>query len=310
MKRLTALVLAFALLGGPLAAGQTIQWISNARQGVAKAQARGLPVLFYVRGKASDDDSSIVRDQRRAFRDPRVVRLVRERFVPVRLANSNETRALLRDLGAPVQSDQLVVATPGGKYLGRIGTDNSRNANSLLQGLQDLFNTYRGEVFRSRVAKTLSNEDAKPAELMRALDLVQGLTITQADELVARLLDRPRLSSRLRKRVYDTLAHLSTRRAVEKLLEVAPLDKLAGKALARCTPEGATYMLDALDPGKLELHVIAYEAVTKICKIKKTRPRGFWKSADADTQMREIARVREQVQRVAKRWKERYGKWR
>ena len=311
MKRLVLVVLTAGLLAGS-AAGQSrpIQWISNANQGVAQARRTRLPLLFYVRGRSRGNESSIVRDQRRAFRDPMVSKIATSFFVPVRLANSPQTRTLLQNMGAPTASDQLVVATPEGDLIGTISAMQARSAGGLAKALMEQFRQYRAALYKKDVKPILDSKTSSSRDLIAALRLVDRFVIVEADEAVATLLERPGLPKTVRKQVYKTLATLSTPKSVAALLDVATSDKLAAKALARCTPAGAKAMLPALDPADAAKLVIVYEAVTKICRVPKKRPRGFWNHANEELQIQEIERVKDLVQKKAARWEKTYGKLR
>ena len=47
-----------------------------------------------------------------------------------------------------------------------------------------------------------------------------------------------------------------------------------------------------------------YTAVTKICRVKKPKPVGFWRGKNEQLKNDELERVKEHVRTVAQRWRE------
>jgi hypothetical protein len=289
-----------------------IQWMSNTQQGVAQAKRTGLPVLFYVSGAGRNDDSDLENAQARAFSDPIVRGIAEERFVPVRLPRSNENRQMLQQIGAPSGIGlYLAVVTPDGKLIGTIPPGQAAEAKVLAGQMTALFRKYRADVFKRELKPVLEDKEAKQADIIKALKVVEKFLIVEADESVAKLLERDGLSKTVTKRVRDTLAELSTPKCVEVLLEAALQDKLAAKALARCTPAAAEALLPTLSLEQPEeKFLVVYEAVTKICKISKTKPRGFWSGPNPRLIAEEIERVKVEVRKAAKRWREKYEAYR
>ena len=76
-----------------------VNWMDDSEAGVAAAQKSFLPILFLI--LPPSDAPEKVKDKTAApFRDPAVARLVRERFVAVRLRRSKSTEVLLKRLDA------------------------------------------------------------------------------------------------------------------------------------------------------------------------------------------------------------------
>ncbi len=296
-----------------LAQGQRpVQWIGNKQQGVAQAQRTGLPIMFYVSGSSRNERSDLEQAQQRAFRDPLVRGIAEERFVPVRLPRSNENREMLEEIGAPGGVGlYLVFVTPDGKLIGTIPPGQAAEAKVLARQMTAMFRKYRVDVFERELKPKLENETAKAGEITKALKVVEKFLIVEADGMVAKLLEREGLSKTVAKRVYDVLAELSTPKSVETLLEAALQDKVAAKALTRCTPAGAEALLPALSPEPPEeKFLIVYEAVTTICKIEKPKPRGFWTGPNQRLIGEEIERVQAEVRESAKRWRAKYEAYR
>ena len=65
-------------------AQQTIQWRTDVPGAVASSKQTRLPIMFYVLGRNEDRDDKLDNAQKRAFTDPRVLRLS-HRFITVRL---------------------------------------------------------------------------------------------------------------------------------------------------------------------------------------------------------------------------------
>jgi len=291
-------------------AQRPIQWISNKQQGVAQAKRTGLPIMFYVTGSGRSEGSDLEDAQQRAFRDPLVRGIAEERFVTVRLPQSSENRKMLEQAGAPSGLGlYLAIFTPEGKLVGTIPPGQVAEARVLARQMTALFRKYRVDVFERELRPTLEEEGARAGDILKALKVIERFLIVEADESVAKLLERGQLSASVEKQVYNVLAVLSTPRSVKALLEVAPRDKLAAKALGRCTPAGAEEMLAALDLAEPERFLVAYEAVTKICRIKG-KPRGFWRGQNEQLINAELERVKGAVKETAKRWREQFAAYR
>lgn len=292
------------------AAAQTVQWISNINQGVGQAKRTGLPLLLYVTG--SEKEGGDIKDnQQRAFRDPLVRDMIGARFVPVRQAYGSASKQILQEVGASPETRLAIVCiTPDGKLVGTVGTGEIEEARALARQLTTLFRAYRTGVFEREVKPKLEDDATRPGDLVKALNLIEKLLITEADQSVAKLLENEKLTTTVRKQVYDVLAVLSTPPSVKALLEAAGNDKLAATALKRCTPAGAEELLPALDLEQQGKFIVAYEAVTAICKIKGTKPRGFWNGKNERLLHDEIERVEAEVRKSAKRWRDRYEAYR
>jgi len=308
------------LVGSSSAQGQRpIQWISNVQQGVGKAKRTGLPLMFYIAPSSRVDDGDLDDAQQEAFRNPLVRGIAEERFVAVRLARSNETAKLLAEMGVGGGATggglvryggYVVCGTPNGELLGVIAPGQVASAKALAGRMTTVFREYRVKIFDEEVKPKLKREGARPADIINALKLVDRFVITEADGELVALLEEAQLSKTVKKRLYDVLAVLSTPRGVKALLEIAPRDKLAAAALARCTPAGADVIWSTALQGDKEQFIAAYTAVTKICKMKGVKPRGFWGGPRQQLIDAEIERVTKEVEKTAKRWRETYGQYR
>lgn len=313
MSRLLSPLTLTLLFGTTLAVAQynSIRWGTDPRAAVAEAQRTMRPLMVYARPSSHERNDDIENDQKRAFRDPRVLRLA-ERFVTLRLSHSQH-RDLLKEFGLPDRASlEMSFVMPDGFVLGRLSVGGVAQTDSLVQKLTLVLQAHRQRLFEKEVKPKLENAEAKPDELKLALQLVGQFRMTVADGSVAGLLDREKLTPEVRLLACDVLAALSTKAAVTKLLELSRVgDELATKALEKCTPAGAELMLVELRPagtptatGDVEpFDYPVYKAVTKICRIRQVKPARFFEKASARVQEQELERIRKLVTDAAQRWK-------
>jgi hypothetical protein len=307
------LILGASVCWTAAAAAQTrpIQWVSNVNQGVAQAKRVGLPIMFYVTGSSRGDESDLEDAQQAAFRDALVGGIARERFVPVRLVRSTQSKELLTQLGAPTEyGNYLLFVTPEMKSLGTVPPGQVADAKALARQMTAAFRTFRKDLFERELKPTLENKDAKPADTIKALKTIQKLLILEADESVAQLVADAGSNANVRKEAYDTLATLSTPKCAKTLLEAAPQDKLAERALGNCEAGVAEELIATLDSEDFEQFVVAYEALIKICKLDGKKSRGFWSGQNERLINEELDRVEQAAHTTAQRWKARYEPYR
>lgn len=312
MFRLLVTVMAGVCLTAS-AAAQTrpIQWLSNVGRGVSQAKRVGRPIMFYVCGSGGDEEDDLEDAQQEAFRDPLVVGIAAERFVPIRLARSNQTKELLEQLGAPTKYGHYVLlVTPEMKVLGTVQAGQATEASTLARQMTAAFRKFRKELFERELKPVLEKEDSPPADVLKVLKKIEELLILEADESVVKLAGREGLSANVQKRAYDLLATLSTAKCARALLEAAPNDKLAERALGRCEAGVAVELIPALDSEQFGEFVVAYEALVKICKLGKKKSRGFWKGDNQRLIDEELDRVEQAARETARRWKARYEAYR
>ena len=286
-----------------LALEDPIKWMDDSEAGVAAAQKSSLPILFLV--LPPSDAPETVKDKAAApFRDPAVARLVGDRFVAVRLSESRATERLLKRLNASnAGHGSAVIATPGGSKVDIIATDNAQDVQALAHNLAGAFGKYQAKVLADSVAPVLGNEEAKSDALLEALGLVKILDISEADDATAKLLDRKKLADAVRSAAYDTLAALSTEKAIAKLLDAGLQDQKAADALRSCSPAGAAALLPALELADRDRLVLAYNAMVAICSIDEAKPAEFWQGDDKTSQKAEIERMKARVSACAESWR-------
>jgi hypothetical protein len=296
------------------AAGQTqpIQWLGNVSQGVSQAQRVGLPIMFYVSGASKSEGDNDMKDaQQVAFRDPLVGGIARERFVPIRLPRSTETKALLEQLGAPTEHGNYVLfVTPEMKMIGTAPPDQVASAKALAGQMTTAFRKFRKELFERELKPKLESAETPVKDIISILKKIEKLLIIEADESVVQLVKEGRLKPNVQKQAYDVLAKLSTPKCAKTLLEAAPGDKLAEQALGRCEPGVADVLIAALESESFDESVIAYEALIKICKIGGKKSRGFWGGKNERLINDELDRVEQAARKAAQRWKEEYEAYR
>ncbi len=289
-------------------AQRPIQWRVNVNQAVAAARQAQRPLLFYLPGDDDFDESDLEDAQEEVFRDPVVRGFVAERFIPVKLAHSSTTRQLLKELGVTVGYGLfLLVATPDGELVGRIQPHSVARKSRALKQMAQLFNTYREELYDEELEELLTKRKLDLREVRGALQLIREFLITKADETVAELLKRSRVSRGLRRDVYQTLAALSTGSSVETLVRAARDDEQARRALRQCTPAGAEHMLPLLvkEDGTVRRYV--YDAIARICDFEDPKPERFWKNAEGAVQQQALADTRSKVERIAQAWRKKFA---
>lgn len=296
------------MVGWPaLAQVGAIQWQTDPQQAVSQAERANLPLMVYVLGASSDRDNKIEREQRRALADERVVQLAQS-FVPLRLSRSQHAD-VLADFGLDRTASMMMsFVTPKGERLGTLPADGVARADVLARKLVEVYLAYGRKLYTSEIKPVLENPGSKPNDLKTALRAVNEFHITAADQAVIALLERPKLSAELKKLACDALAGLSTKAAVEKLVEsMRQGDKNAGRALENCTPEGADLLLAQLKADDANFDYPLYKIIAKICGHANTRPAKFFEGSDVKARTQELERLRQTVQEAVRQWRETHG---
>ncbi len=310
MTRRTAILLTVSLLLARSGYAQRLRWSMNFEQAVAVAKKTHKPLMVYIVGRTGDRDDDMEASQKRAFRNPLVAEVAR-RFVPVKISRSRY-RPLLEQWGLPRRVNlEVIFVRPDGTLIDRLSPSGVGDAQTFVEKMVRVFRVYRQGFYEQQIRPKLTADDVKPRDILRAIRWIRDFNILTADRDLVRLLDRPDLSESVRRKIYDTLAQLSTRPAVEALLKRAKAgDKHAAAALSKCTPEAAEWMLDDLGGPDMQAHLLVYHAVTKICRVPKPKPDKFWNVKIERLKREEIQRVRRIVRDVAKKWRARYGELR
>lgn len=292
-------------------ADSTIQWISDPARGVAAAKKADKLVLFWVPGSSTENDSKLENAQSRVFRDPLVKSIVAERFVPTRLSRSSDNAATFQKLGLPQDYGlYLAVVNPqDGTLVDRITAEAVADEHTLATKLTEAYRS-RGQSAFDAYAKQLEAAEVEPGVVEAAIGVVDRYTVTGADNSLIKLLENSRLSDALRKRIFDTLAKLSTKEAVAALLQNAKDSKAAADALMKIEPGGAAHLLEAIAGEDPELMLIAYKAAAKATKLPSPKVDRFFSGKNERAINEEKQRVIQHVRRVAARWEETIGLYR
>lgn len=307
--RMLAIFATLAAVVTAEAQNNAIAWSRNVEQSVALAKRTRRPMMFWVLGGSSSRDHDLERDQKRAFADPSVAELSR-RFVTVRISRSVHREQLDAWGLSPRTNLEIVFTTPDGEKIDTLSGGGVREPEAFARKMSLVFQSYRSKIFETELKEKMEAAETPESELRAALDLIADFTILSAATTTVKLLDRDDLSESTRGKVYDTLAILSTPATVDALLENAPTDPLAAKALSDCTPDAAETMLRELGGDDPEMHLIVYHAVTQICKIRDVKPDKFWNGEIRSLREKEIERVKRIVSETARRWRERYDEYR
>jgi hypothetical protein len=271
-----------------------------------------LPIMFYVAGAGSErGDDDMEKAQQAAFRDPLVVEIAKERFVPIRLPRSSQTKALLEQLNVPAGPGYyLLFVTPETKVLGTVPAQQVADAKTLARQMTMMFRQFRKELFERELKPKLENKETPVAEIVEALGKIEKLLIIEGDESVVELLKQGELPPNVKSKAYGVLARLSTPKCAQALLEAAPGDKLAEQALGRCEAGVAEVLITGLASEDFTESVIAYEALVRISGVGGKKPRGFWEGENERAINEELDRVEKGARKAAQRWKERYEPYR
>lgn len=295
--------------------GGKIRWLDDPKAAVDQAKKTHRPIIFYVLGRTDDRDDDIERDQKRALADPLVTELSK-RFVCCKLSRSRH-RDVLESLKLRSEYQMyMVFVRPGGGLIDQLDGLGVSKKDTLAQKMAAVFRVYRKELFEKELKPVLAASDAKPADVKKALEMIDEYTIVDADRAVIDLLKREGVDKSTEKAGYGLLAKLSTKPAVDFLLEKAADKQALGpktaalKVLGDCTPGGAELMLPALDGEDAELRLAVYQAVAKITRAKDVKQPRFWEGKNERAMSEEMQRIKKHVESVARKWRDRYEEYR
>lgn len=307
---LVALLLWCPALAAAQSKNQQIQWDTNTQRGIANAQKAHRPMMMYVLGSTDERENQLENAQRRSFANPHVLN-VAGRFVCIRVQRG-QARNIMRDLDLSVMGNmEVVFVTPDAKLLDRVAPSEVANPVTFCQKMAAAFDKYRNGLFDSELKPKLEDKDAKPADLKIALGFVREFTILKADQTVVKVAKDQAVTRDVRAAAFDTLAYLSTRPAVETLLEAARAgDADAAARLTDVLPCGTEFMLDALEDNDAKFAIKVYDALAKICQIKNKKAVSFWDKASDKQRRDELDRVKQIVREAAQRWRNQYAEYR
>ena len=289
-----------------------INWTRNAEQAIQTAKKTKLPLMFFVEGDSRERDNRLNDARRLAFLDERVIYAAR-RFICVKVARSDSRlRSLFAKLQVRAEANSVAVfSTPGGERIDRFSA--VHQPDTFAQKMTLVFNVYRTRLFDQEIKPVLSEHKTKAATLKKAFAIIAKFNIEPADAAVIEVLDRWKTDRVMSKQGFAALASISTKQAVDYLFTKAKTGmhgQNAAAALAKCTPAAAALMLPSLTGDDADRMLLAYNAVCKICRIKKSKPDRFWDGKNERLKNQEIERVKKIVERTAARWEKSLGKYR
>lgn len=304
MARLSFLCLILVLSSARAAAQSgAIPWRTDPKTAVAEAQRLNQPLMVWVRDSSDDRGDDLERDQKRAFRDPRVLRRM-ARFVPLRLSQTLN-RDVLDQFGLRQTSDlEVSFVAPDGALLGRVAGGDAAAPDVLIAQMSRAFQAFTARLFETSLHPQLRDKDASAADRQQALKTIATLRITAAEPAVLELLGGERVEPAVRKQAYAALAALSTKTSLESLVKLTRGgDAAAADALGDCTPVGAELLLAELKLDPPPFPYVIYRAVAKVCRIPKPKPEKFFDNAKPRLVEEELARITKLVQEAARTWK-------
>jgi hypothetical protein len=309
MVRLTSslLLLWGAAWASAQSGGGIIPWQSEPQRAIQMARSANRPLLVYVvppvRERVKEGSDKLENRQERAFKDLAVLKQARN-FVPLKLMRGTYREAN-REFGfSEAAGYEIRFVTPDGHALGAVPSSDVAVAETLAKRIAAAWEEFIRNVYQTQVKPILDKKDATSAELKSALKLVSDFRIVAAEKDVIELLDRERLDAGTRTSIDETLATLSTKDAVAKLLDRARAgDASATKALDKMTPEGAVLLLPELNPGADKFDYFVYRVVTKVAGVKNVKPEKYFQASEAVHKAEEVQRVSDAVKAAAEKWK-------
>lgn len=308
--RAAVAVLCFAASTGvALAQNKSIQWQQDAQKAIEQAKKTKRPLMVWITSRSDDRPEETEQAQKRTFANATVYD-VSQRFVCVQMSRSRYKDLLEKWQMPPTSNLDIIWVTPDGSKIDQISPSGAALAESLIQKMLLVFKAYRGQLFDKELRAPLSDEKAKPGELKNAIDLVEQMWITQADDALINLAKRQSLDEPTRARAFSVLATLSTKSAVNFLLESAEKSKPAADALNKGTPAGALHLVDAMLGDDKPKAIRAYTAVCRMARISDAKPDKFWDSDNAKIKADEQERVKKLAERAADAWEKKIGQYR
>lgn len=311
MRRWVCALLLAAVCLPAVAQEHMIKWSGDVESAIATAKRTQHPLMFYVTRASERRDPDLERDQKRAFADQQCYEQS-QRFVCAQVSASQH-REMLEKWNVPRDYYMFIIfAAPDGTKLGQLGGIDVASPKVFARSMAATFRAYRKNLYHKDLAAKLKEESTSPADLKKALQTIREFTMLDADKDVAALLERKGLDKKLTDEVYDVLADLSTEAAVNALFQRAKGgDAPASKALSECQPVAAEYLMPTLEAEGSD-RAAAYQAITKVCKIRDPKKAAFWdgSSTKGRVQQEEIDRLKKLVDPIIKRWKQQYEDYR
>jgi len=292
-----------------LAQNKSIQWQQDAQKAIEQAKKAKRPLMVWITSRSDDRPEDTEQAQKRAFMNATVFE-VSQRFVCLQISRSRYKDLLEKWQMPPSANLDIIWVTPDGAKIDQISPSGAALPESLIQKMVLVFRAYRAQLFDKELRASLTDEKAKAGDVKTALDLVEQMWITQADDSLINLAKRTTLDEPTRTRAFGVLASLSTKSAVNYLLEASEKSKPAADALNKGTPAGAGHLLDAMAGEDKAKAIRAYTAICRMCKISDAKPEKFWDSDNAKIKSDEQDRVKKLAEKAAEAWEKKVGQYR
>ena len=293
-RALLSTIVLLPLLAAP-ATAQGLKWSRDVEAAVQNARRAQSPMMFYLVDRSRRTNDDLRQRQAAVFRDVRVAAAAKG-FVCVELPIDQHPE-LAHRWGLPERSSRYVVyTTPDGDKVHQSGVG---SVDGFVRQIRQGRRQFVQHVWDAELLPVFRANKSDQTELLAAVRRVGDLKITEADFYLAQIVEKREISDGLRGQAFRVLGVLSTKLAVETLVDYALADPRAAKALEECDPIGAERMLSFLESGDARLRAIIYNAVTRICNVARPKNEMFWENADERAQADELRRVRDAVRAAA-----------
>lgn len=302
----TMIAASLVLLMATQSQNQRVRFSLQVEEGIQYAKKNNKPIMFYVRGSSGGDDDveDYERDHVRAFADPDVARLSKQ-FVCLQMSRSRY-RSQLTEWGLSPRTNLNIVFTSstGERIDEPLAASAVASPKTLAGKMQQNIKKWGGMLYKEKVEPAFSDEKANVRDIRDALKLIEEWRMEQAGTVVLELLDREKIDRTTRSAALKALAGIGSQAAIDRLIDLSlEKDREADKALAGASEGAIEPLLAHLGGEDLDKHVVAYTALTKICKISGAKSERFWQGSNTKVQIDEVNRVREAAEKDLNAWK-------
>lgn len=286
------------------AAASPIQWLNDPNEAVKLARQKILPIYFYV--PASHEQEMEAENWEDGHdithRDAKVVAIVQERFIPLRLHRASQNHWFIEKLGINKERGWTGgIASPELELLETLQSAHFLEPRHLIPKLTSGFRKFRRQLYENQLQPVIKNPSAKPVALIAALDRVAKYYIDRADGDLVELAKRE-LPANVRAKLYEAMAALSTQKCTADLLERSASEAVALKAMAKCQTRCAPVIAAGMNEKYDERHVDVYNALCDVLDLKGKKAAAFWKTARPDEKTAETQRVTTLAEKAAAKW--------